>query len=87
LSGDPAAWIEKCKGRIPAVHLKDMSIKLDRTQFMAEVGEGNLNWPAVLEACRSAGVKHLIVEQDICYRDPFDSLALSLKHLKGWGVA
>lgn len=85
--GDPAAWIGRCKGRIPAVHLKDMAIKLDRTQYMAEVGEGNLNWPAILSSCKSAGVEHLIVEQDICYRDPFDSLALSLKNLKSWGAA
>jgi sugar phosphate isomerase/epimerase len=85
--GDPAAWIGRCKGRIPGVHLKDMGIKLDRTQYMAEVGEGNLNWPAILSSCKSAGVEHLIVEQDICYRDPFDSLALSLKNLKSWGAA
>ena len=85
--GDPAAWIEKCKGRIPAVHLKDMAIKLDRTQYMAEVGEGNLNWPAILKVCKSAGVQHLIVEQDTVYRDHFESLEISLKHLKDWGAA
>ena len=38
------------KGRIPCVHLKDMLIKLDRTQYMAEVGEGNLNWARILPA-------------------------------------
>jgi len=64
-----------------------MLIKLDRTQYMAEVGEGNLNWPAILEACKGAGVEHLLVEQDICYRDPFDSLEISLKHLKEMGVS
>jgi sugar phosphate isomerase/epimerase len=50
--GDPAAWIGNVKGRIPCVHLKDMGINMDRQQFMAEVGEGNLNWPAILKACR-----------------------------------
>jgi sugar phosphate isomerase/epimerase len=84
--GDPAAWINNCKGRIPCVHLKDMGIKLDRTQFMAEVGEGNLNWPAILTACKDAGAEHLLVEQDICYRDPFESLAISLKNLKEMGA-
>ena len=85
--GDPAAWIGKCEGRIPCVHVKDMGIKLDRTQFMAEVGEGNLNWPAILKACKDAGVEHLLVEQDICYRDPFESLEISLKNLKAMGAA
>jgi sugar phosphate isomerase/epimerase len=88
--GDPAAWITRCgqlgKGRIPCVHLKDMNIKPDRTQYMAEVGEGNLNWPAILRACKDAQVEHLLVEQDICYRDPFESLAISLKNLKEWGA-
>jgi sugar phosphate isomerase/epimerase len=88
--GDPAAWIRRCgqsgKGRIPCVHVKDMGIKLDRTQFMAEVGEGNLNWPEILKACKDAQVEHLLVEQDICYRDPFESLEISLKNLRAMGA-
>jgi len=84
--GDPAAWIAKCNGRLPAIHLKDMAIKLDRTQYMAEVGEGNLNWPAILPAAKKAGAKWFIVEQDTCYRDPFDSLETSLKNLLDMGM-
>jgi sugar phosphate isomerase/epimerase len=85
--GDPAAWISKLKGRVHAVHLKDMLIKIDRTQFMAEVGEGNLNWAAILPACKAAGVEHLLVEQDICYRDPFESLKISLDNLRAMGAS
>jgi sugar phosphate isomerase/epimerase len=48
--GDPAAWIRKCAGREPLLHLKDMTVTPDREQRMAEVGEGNLNWPAILQA-------------------------------------
>ena len=84
--GDPAAWVRRAKGRIPCVHLKDMAIHPDRTQFMAEVGEGNLNWPEILQACREAGVEWYIVEQDTCYRDPFESLGISLKNLRAMGV-
>jgi sugar phosphate isomerase/epimerase len=84
--GDPSAYIRRCKGRIPAVHLKDMGIRTDRTQFMMEVGEGNLEWPAILSACKDAGVKWYIVEQDTCYRDPFDSLATSLNNLRSLGL-
>ena len=80
--GDPAAWIRKLPGRIPCVHLKDMGINTARAQFMMEVGEGNLNWPAILDACKTAGVQWHIIEQDTCYRDPFESLAISLKNLK-----
>ncbi len=84
--GDPCAWIRKVKGRIPCVHLKDMGIHLDRTQFMAEVGEGNMNWSDILAACKDAGVEWYLVEQDVCRRDPFESLEISLRNLKGMGL-
>lgn len=83
--GDPAAWIRKVQGRMPVVHLKDMTMR-GREQLMAEVGEGNLNWPAILDACRAAGVEWYAIEQDICQRDPFESLAISYRNLKGWGL-
>jgi sugar phosphate isomerase/epimerase len=54
---------------------------------MAEVGVGNLNWPEILKACREAGVKWYLVEQDECYRDPFDSLETSLKNLREMGLS
>jgi sugar phosphate isomerase/epimerase len=86
---DPAAWIKKCNGRIHVVHLKDMVIKNvngEIKQIMAEVGEGNLNWPAIINACKEAGVEWYVVEQDTCQRDPFDSLKISLNNLKSWGL-
>ncbi len=79
--GDPAEWIRRMKGRIPLVHFKDMGISGGK-QVMAEVGEGNLNWDAILEACKSSGVSWYIVEQDTCQRDPFESLSISLNNLK-----
>lgn len=83
--GDPAAWIRRLSGRIPVVHFKDMTVR-GHEQLMAEVGEGNLNWPEILKACRQAGVVWHIVEQDICQRDPFESLAISLENLHRMGM-
>ncbi len=83
--GDPATWIRKLENRIPQVHLKDMTIR-GREQIMAEIGEGNLNWPVILDACKSAGVVWYIIEQDKCQRDPFESLAISLKNLHNMGL-
>ena len=83
--GDSAAWIRKLKGRAHIVHLKDMAMD-GRTQLFAEVGEGNLNWHAILEACKEAGVEWYIVEQDTCQRDPFESLGISLRNLKAMGL-
>ncbi len=86
--GDPAAWINRMKNRMPVVHLKDMVIS-DGEQIMAEVGEGNLNWPAILEACDDAEVEWYAVEQDICQRDPFESLEDQFRQPEsdGGGVA
>lgn len=83
--GDPCFWIEKLAGRIPLVHLKDMGIK-DGKQIMAEVGEGNLNWKRILDTCKNSGVEWYIVEQDICQRDPFESLKISLQNLNRMGI-
>ncbi|MCY3021518.1 MAG: sugar phosphate isomerase/epimerase [Planctomycetota bacterium] len=83
--GDPEQWIRSVKGRSPLVHLKDMVMK-DGKQIMAEVGEGNLNWPAILDACKAAGVVWYIIEQDTCQRDPFESLSISLRNLNTWGL-
>ncbi len=85
--GDPAAWIDKCAGRQPLVHFKDMVITSDREIRMAEVGEGNLNWPAIIEACQNGGVEYALVEQDQCYgKDPFEALATSYRNLKEMGL-
>lgn len=82
---NPASWIKKLTGRIIVVHLKDMAV-INNEQVMAEVGEGNLEWPAILAACTQAGVEWYAVEQDICYRDPFESLAISLRNLQQMGL-
>ena len=83
--GDPAAWIRKLKGRAHVVHFKDMAMS-GREQLFAEIGEGNLNWPAILDACEEAGTRWYIVEQDTCQRDPFESLGISLRNLKAMGL-
>ena len=89
--GDPAQWILRMKNRMPVIHLKDMVIGESDNPWigkhlMAEVGEGNLNWPAILDACQQANVEWYAVEQDICQRDPFESLAISYRNLAAMGL-
>jgi sugar phosphate isomerase/epimerase len=85
--GDPTAWIRKCAGREPLLHLKDMTVTQDRQQHFAEIGEGNMNWPAIITAAKESGVEWYIVEQDECYeRDPFESLAISYRNLRAMGL-
>ena len=84
--GDPADWIRKMSSRIPVVHFKDMVILEDGSQAFAEVGEGNLNWPAILAATEESQVSWIVVEQDVCQRDPFESLQISYHNLLGMGL-
>jgi sugar phosphate isomerase/epimerase len=86
--GDPAWWVKKCAGREPLLHLKDMIVTPEREQRFAEIGEGNLNWPAILKAAQEGGVKYYLVEQDRCYdRDPFESLAISYRNMVEMGLS
>ena len=85
--GDPAWWVKECAGREPLLHLKDMIVTPEREQRFAEIGEGNLNWPAIMQEAEAAGVEYYLVEQDRTYdRDPFESLAISYRNLKAMGL-
>lgn len=54
----------------------------------AELGEGNLDLPAIIEAGLKAGSEYFIIEQDDTYgRDPFESLDMSAKYLRSIGYA
>lgn len=58
---------------------------LNTAQF-AEVGAGNMNWPALLPAAEKAGAEYFFVEQDDTYgRDPFDCLEDSREYLRSIG--
>lgn len=80
---DPAAYIDRVAGRIPCVHFKDMTITPKREHRMTEIGDGNLNWPRIIETCRQAGVEWYLVERDSGDLDPFDSLKRSLENMRG----
>ena len=92
---DVIAWIQKCKDRMQYIHLKDYRIgptnyntgigQVDKE--FAEVGEGNLPWPLILETCLNQGIKSFIVEQDHPYGiDPFTCVKTSYDNLIRFGL-
>ncbi len=83
---DPAEWIEKCAGRLPAIHLKDMTISTKREHKMCEVGRGNINWARVRDAAKKAGVQWYLIERDAGDLDPFESLKISYEAVRTWGL-
>ena len=78
----PSDLLRRAAGRIAAVHLKDLEVTGWEPPTYAPVGEGNLDWDAILLACREGGTEWGIVEQDVCRRDPFECLASSYGFLR-----
>jgi sugar phosphate isomerase/epimerase len=85
---DPASLLRELSGRVPLVHLKDKMAgtpvlykeSVDRAAFQ-EVGNGTLDWKAILRAAQSARVEHFFVEQDQTPAEPVDSLRQSFGYL------
>ena len=88
--GSPESWIRRVAGRMPVVHFKDFVIYRGETYepIFCEIGEGNLNWPGILEACRETGVRWYSIEQDREYpgRNIFESIKISFDNLRAMGV-
>lgn len=76
---DPAAFIVPYSGRMPTVHLKDMSG--DGRGVYAEIGTGIIDFAPLLLWGENNGVEWYVVEQDMCEGDPLDSVGRSLEHL------
>jgi sugar phosphate isomerase/epimerase len=85
---DPVQLIKQHSDRIALVHLKDKAKdqpvqyneKVAPTAFK-EVGNGSLDFPAILRAATGVGVKHFFVEQDQTTGSPLDSLKMSYDYL------
>ena len=80
-------WIEKLRGRLYCVHLKDQAVEAGNAKpVMAAIGDGNMNFPAITAAFEKAGTQYAFVEQDECGgEDPFACLARSYAYLKKLG--
>lgn len=86
---DPVTTIQRHSGRVPLMHLKDKAADAP-TQFregvpnetFKEVGSGVIDFPGVLAAGQSAGLKHYFVEQDQTPGDPLESLKKSIAYLR-----
>ncbi len=86
---DPLEMMKLWKGRVALLHLKDKAKDLP-VQYkegvpnaaFREVGNGSLDFAAILKAAPGAGVKHYFVEQDQTPGDPIESLRKSFEYLK-----
>jgi sugar phosphate isomerase/epimerase len=87
---DPTRFLEEHAGRVVLLHLKDKA-SAQQVQFnervpkesFQEVGNGTIDFPAILKTAEKIGVKHYFVEQDQTRGDPVASLRMSYKYLTG----
>jgi len=47
-----------------------------------ELGNGNLYFEGIIKTAHGCGIKHFVVEQDVCEGDPIESLRQSYKYIK-----
>jgi sugar phosphate isomerase/epimerase len=65
-NADPEACLDRYRGRIPLVHVKDIAPigqNIDEDGW-ADVGMGTLPWPTLWDKCVAAGAEIMIVEHD-----------------------
>lgn len=86
---DPVAMLKRYGHRIQSLHLKDRKPNVPtsvdtgpQSQHFAEVGEGTLNWPAILRLAKHDQTPWMFVEQDKTERPPLESLQISYTNLK-----
>ena len=73
---DPAAYLKEAAGRVTSVHLKDRTANGD----MVDVGEGVIDFGALLPLAEGFGLLHAFVEHDRP-GDAVESIRRSLTHL------
>jgi sugar phosphate isomerase/epimerase len=76
---DPLTFIQPYAGRMPIIHLKDMTN--DARKTFAAIGTGTIAFEPILDWCMKSEVNWLVVEQDVCLGDPMESVRTSLNNL------
>ena len=81
----PEDWIEKVAGRMDVVHFKEM-VGGNTLPMMAPIGDGNMNWPRLMEKCDQIGVKYAFIEQDNAVdTDSLHCMERSIRYLSSIG--
>jgi sugar phosphate isomerase/epimerase len=86
---DPVAILNKYKGRVAALHVKDIGKLADdpHQATTVAVGEGTIDWKKVIGTAHANGVKHYFYEQEEPYTRPvMESAKMSADYLSKLSV-
>jgi sugar phosphate isomerase/epimerase len=86
---DPVKMMNEHRDRIRMLHLKDRKPGFPTSQTLneaaghfTEIGNGTINWKAVLAAAKKNNIDYMFVEQDESDRNPIDGLRISYNNLQ-----
>jgi sugar phosphate isomerase/epimerase len=89
---DPVALLQKYPGRFKAFHIKDMRKGAPTGLYQGKapasdnvaVGEGSMDWPAIMAQARKSGVKYFFIEDETS--DPVKNIPPSIQYLETLGL-
>ena len=89
---DVLKTLNKMSGRVDCIHLKDYRINVRKDENgsvsyvpgFAPVGDGVLDFRAIIDTAKQCGTKHFLVEQDdaVSYPEPLEKVKRSISYLK-----
>lgn len=83
---DPLEWIHRVQGRNDLIHFKDRKRGPDGKEVLVPVGQGEIHWGLIFQACAATGVKVAFAEQESWEKDPFECLRESYEYMLGAGA-
>lgn len=86
---DPIQMLKRYRNRVRMLHLKDRKPGFPASQDLnssaehfTEVGNGTINWKAILATAEAQGIEHYFVEQDFSDKSPIESIRISYNYLQ-----
>jgi sugar phosphate isomerase/epimerase len=79
---DPAEFIKANSERVSYLHLKDGTEEQIKNHQFTELGQGIIDFPAIMNAIEPLEIEWAVVEQDTTTRTPRESMAISRKYLR-----
>jgi sugar phosphate isomerase/epimerase len=86
---DPIQMLKQYRDRIRMLHLKDRKPGFPATQQLGpsaehftEVGNGSIDFKAILQQAQAQGIEHYFVEQDSTDKSPLESIRISYNNVR-----
>lgn len=83
---NPVSILERYSGRIEVCHFKDYDILPDGEEYLVPVGQGQIDWQPIFDACHRTNVKWGLAEQEEWKKDAFLCAKESFNYISACGI-